>query len=94
MKIIKKFNNFISEEFTRDAGPSPAPSPVTTPRPATKPTQRPTQRPTERPRPGRPTTPTHVPSEQDAPMAVIKRFDELYDDLSEEEQKEIDSHFE
>lgn len=94
MKIIKKFNKFINEEFVKDTEPSTVPSPVTTPKPSTKPTTRPSQRPNERPKPGRPTTPTHVPSEHDAPMAVIKRFNNLYDDLSKEEQEEINSHFE
>jgi hypothetical protein len=67
---------------------------LTLTKPSTKPTTRPSQRPNERPKPGRPTTPTHVPSEHDAPMAVIKRFNNLYDDLSKEEQEEINSHFE
>ena len=86
MRIIKKFESFVSEELVMGANPAP----TTTPTPTITPT---------RPRPSRPgITPTEVPSEQDAPLAsaekVIDRFSSVYSDASKEDKKEIDSYFE
>ena len=86
MRIIKKFESFVSEELVMGANPAP----TTTPTPTITPT---------RPRPSRPgITPTEVPSEQDAPLAsaekVIDRFKSVYADASEKDKKEIDSYFE
>jgi hypothetical protein len=58
MKLIKKFDSFLSEKLVAAAEPAP----VTTPTPTITPT---------RPKPSRPgITPTEVPSEEDAPLAV------------------------
>jgi len=86
MRIIKKFESFVSEELVMGANPAP----TTTPTPTITPT---------RPRPSRPgITPTEVPSEQDAPLAsaekVIDRLKSVYTNASEEDKKEIDSYFE
>jgi hypothetical protein len=90
MRIIKKFESFVSEELVMGANPAPTTTP--TPTPTTTPTP-------TRPRPSRPgITPTEVPSEQDAPLAsaekVIDRLKSVYTNASEEDKKEIDSYFE
>lgn len=92
MRIIKKFESFVSEELVMGANPAPTTTPAPTPAPTTTPTP-------TRPRPSRPgITPTEVPSEQDAPLAsaekVIDRFKSVYADASEKDKKEIDSYFE
>ena len=86
MKLIKKFDSFLSEKLVAAAEPAP----VTTPTPTTTPTT---------PKPSRPgITPTEVPSEEDSPLAsaqkVIDRFKSVYNNASEEDKKEIDSYFE
>ena len=86
MKLIKKFDSFLSEKLVAAAEPAP----VTTPTPTTTPTT---------PKPNRPgITPTEVPSEEDSPLAsaqkVIDRFKSVYNNASEEDKKEIDSYFE
>jgi hypothetical protein len=85
MRIIKKFESFVSEELVMGN-----PAPTTTPTPTITPTK---------PRPSRPgITPTEVPSEEDAPLAsaekVIDRLSSVYANSSEEDKKEIDSYFE
>ena len=86
MKLIKKFDSFLSEKLVAAAEPAP----VTTPTPTTTPTT---------PKPNRPgITPTEVPSEEDSPLAsaqkVIDRFESVYNNASDEDKKEIDSYFE
>jgi len=73
--MIKKYNEFISENIEMnepETAPSPSPRPSTIP---SEPSEKPNPRPT---RPG--ITPTHTPSEEDAPMA--------YNNLPEEEEDE------
>jgi hypothetical protein len=84
MRIIKRFESFISEEFV-------ATQPQTTPTPTTTPTTT--------PMPTRPGAPSTIPSEEDAPLAstaqdVIDRLSRVYSDSSEKEKEEIDSYFE
>lgn len=77
--MIKKYGQFIkgrtNEEFHMGAEPEQTPAPA--PTPTTTPTENP-----PRPRPERPEipsiTPSHIPSEEDAPMAIA--------DLPEEEE--------
>jgi hypothetical protein len=88
MRIIKRFESFISEEFV-------ATQPQTTPTP----TITPTITPTTTPMPTRPGAPSTIPSEEDAPLAstaqdVIDRLSRVYSDSSEKEKEEIDSYFE
>ena len=84
MRIIKRFESFISEEFVMA---DPETKPVTAP-PTTTPDTRPS-------RPG--VTPTTIPSEQDAPLAsaqeVIDRLSRVYSESSEEEKQKIDNYF-
>jgi hypothetical protein len=84
MRIIKRFESFISEEFVST-------QPQTTPTP--------TIIPTTTPMPTRPGAPSTIPSEEDAPLAstaqdVIDRLSRVYSDSSEKEKEEIDSYFE
>lgn len=75
--MIKKYNQFISENIEME-GPATSPSPSPSPRPETTPNE-PNEKPNPRPsRPG--IAPTHVPSEEDAPMA--------YREIPEEEEDE------
>lgn len=75
--MIKKYGQFIkgktNEEFHMDAEPEQSPDPSTTP------TISPTENP-PRPRPERPEipsiTPSHIPSEEDAPMAKSDSMEE------------------
>lgn len=82
MRIIKRFESFISEEFV-------ATQPATTPTP--------TIIPTTTPMPTRPGAPSTIPSEQDAPLAsaqeVIDRLSRVYSESSEEEKEKIDNYF-
>lgn len=94
MKKILNFDSFVKEELTMDVEPLVAPKPAPSPSPTTIPTPRPTPR----PRPNRPgVTPTHIPSEKDAPMAsaedVVKRFEDIYKGLDNDEKEEIDMYF-
>ena len=67
--MIKKYNEFISENIEM-ADPATAPSPSPSPKPKTTP-EEPNENPNPKPtRPG--ITPTHVPSEKDAPLFYKK----------------------
>jgi hypothetical protein len=77
--MIKRYKNFVNdkvnEEFVNaepEQAPAPSPTPTPTePRPETPP----------RPRPERPgITPIHVPSEEDAPLAISDSPEEEEDD--------------
>ena len=86
MKLIKKFDSFLSEKLVAAAEPAP----VTTPTPTTTPTT---------PKPNRPgITPTEVPSEEDAPLAAAKkvmdRLERVYSESTKEEKDKINSYFE
>ncbi|MCK9475632.1 MAG: hypothetical protein M0R46_06930 [Candidatus Muirbacterium halophilum] len=94
MKRILNFDSFIKEELTMADEPLVAPKQVPSPSPKTTPSPTPTKR----PRPSRPgVTPTHIPSEKDAPMAyaedVIKRLEDIYNDLDNDEKEEINIYF-
>ena len=82
MRVIKRFESFISEEFVATQ-PETAPTPTIVP--------------TTTPMPTRPGAPSTIPSEQDAPLAsaqeVIDRLSRVYSESSEEEKEKIDNYF-
>jgi hypothetical protein len=82
MKIIKRFESFISEEFVAT---QPAPTPTITPTTTPMPT-----------RPGAPSTIPSEEDAPLASTAqdVIDRLSRVYSDSSEKEKEEIDNYFE
>jgi hypothetical protein len=68
---LKKFGEFIKEEFIMGPETAPETTPETTPDTETVPDEEPGERPS---RPG--ITPTHIPSEEDAPLALLPEEEE------------------